>query len=341
MQTTANNRWSLLPKLTFAQTLCMSCVIALAVSTQAQTAPHVAATPKTQAQAAPQNSEIKVTLLGTGYPQPRMDRFGPSILVQAAGEKLLFDCGRGAAQRLEQIKVPSSEITALFLTHLHSDHVVGIPDVWLTGWLLGRKTPLRVWGPTGSNHMMAHLREAFEFDIHIRRDIDEKISGEGATVQARDIEEGVAYENNGVRVTAFFVDHGLVKPALGYRVDFAGHSVVLSGDTRPSDNLVRWAKGADVLIHEVIDPEAFMQTRASLFSAEAIRNIVGHHTRPEEAAAIFDKLKPKLAVYSHIVPGIAPNVIPLTRKNYSGRFEVGEDLMSIRIGDTVEVQRGQ
>jgi Metallo-beta-lactamase superfamily len=82
---------------------------------------------------------LKVTLLGTGYPQPRMDRFGPSILVEAGKERLLFDCGRGAAQRLEQIRVPFAEVSALFLTHLHSDHVVGIPDLWLTGWILGRK----------------------------------------------------------------------------------------------------------------------------------------------------------------------------------------------------------
>jgi ribonuclease Z len=112
---------------------------------------------------------FKVTLLGTGSPQPRMDRFGPSILVEAGEKKLLFDCGRGATQRIEQIKIPFTQIDALFLTHLHSDHVVGIPDLWLTGWARGRQVPLQVWGPAGTKEMMAHLEEAYQFDIQIRQ----------------------------------------------------------------------------------------------------------------------------------------------------------------------------
>ncbi len=281
---------------------------------------------------------IKVTLLGTGTPLPRMDRFGPSILVEAGKEKLLFDCGRGAAQRLDQIKVPFSEVTALFLTHLHSDHTVGIPDLWLTGWIRGRKVPLRVWGPPGSKNMMTHLAQAYEFDIHIRRDVDEKFTGAGVEVVARDIGEGVVYESNGIKVTAFTVDHGVVRPALGYRVDFGGHSVVLSGDTRYSENLVRFSQGADVLIHEVIDPEAF-RAQAPFLNAGQIKNVIAHHTTPEEAGTVFTRVKPKLAVYSHIGPGETPNVIPLTRTTYSGPLEMGEDLMVIEIGNVVEVRR--
>jgi len=282
---------------------------------------------------------LKVTLLGTGSPQPRMDRFGPSILVEAGGEKLVFDCGRGATQRLEQLKIHASEVSALFVTHLHSDHVVGIPDLWLTGWLTGRKVPLRVWGPAGTKNMMTHLQEAFEFDIHIRRDVDEKLPGEGAVVEARDVQEGVAYEHGGLKVTAFFVDHGLVRPAMGYRVDFGGHSVVLSGDTRPSENLVHWATGTDLLIHEVIDPEAFIQERGKLFRPEAAKQILEHHTTPEQAGTIFTSVKPKLAVYSHVVPGNGQNFVLLTRKTYSGPLEVGEDLMSMDVGEKILVQR--
>ena len=281
---------------------------------------------------------LKVTLLGTGYPEPRMDRFGPSILVEAGKERLLFDCGRGAAQRLEQIGVPFAEVSALFLTHLHSDHVVGIPDLWLTGWILGRKAPLRVWGPAGTKEMMSHLEQAYQVDIHIRRDVDEKLPGQGVAVEAKEIAEGIVYQDNGVKVTAFTVDHGPIKPALGYRIDFAGHSVVLSGDTRYSENLIRFAQGADVLVHEVIDPEAF-RAQAAFLSPEEVQKIIAHHTTPEQAGKVFSQVKPKLSVYSHIVPGDASNLIPLTRKTYSGPLEVGEDLMSIEIGDEVVVRR--
>ncbi len=279
---------------------------------------------------------IKVTLLGTGYPQPRIDRFGPSILVEAGGEKLLFDCGRGAAQRLQQIKVPFTEVNALFLTHLHSDHIVGIPDVWLTGWILGRRVPFRVWGPAGTKEMMSHLEQAYEFDIHIRRDVDEKFPAQGVAIEAKNIGEGVVYQNNGLKVTAFAVDHGPVKPALGYRIDFAGHSVVLSGDTRYSENLIRFAQGTDVLIHEVIGPDAF-RAQAPFLSSAQVQNVVNHHTTPEQAGIVFTRVKPKVAVYSHVVPGDTTNLVPLTRKTYSGRLEVGEDLMSIEIGNNVEI----
>lgn len=281
---------------------------------------------------------FKVTLLGTGAPLPGMDRFGPGILVSAGEEKLLFDCGRGTAQRLKQLNVRFPEVTALFLTHLHSDHVVGIPDFWLTGWIRGRKNPLRVWGPAGTRQMMLHLEEAFSFDIHMRRDIDEKLPAQGVVVNAKDVEEGVVYESGGIKVTAFTVDHGPVKPALGYRVDYAGHSVLLSGDTRFSENLIRHAQGVDVLIHEVIDPIAF--ATESFGTPEQRQIVIDHHTTPEQAGTVFKRVKPRLAVYSHIAPASTTNLIPQTRKTYDGPLEVGEDLMSIDIGEQILVHRG-
>jgi ribonuclease Z len=281
---------------------------------------------------------LKVTLLGTGNPRPSVERFGPSILVEAGKEALLFDCGRGATIRLSQAGVPFSSVTALFLTHLHSDHVVGVPDLWLTGWIMGRKTPLRVWGPAGTVEMMRHLEEAYAFDVHVRRDVDEKLDAQGAVLTGKDVDEGVVYESSGVKVTAFLVDHGLVKPALGYRIDYQGHSVVLSGDTRPSDNLVKFAQGTDVLVHEVFDADAYHEVNNSL-TAEQRQRVREHHTTPEEAGRIFTKVAPKLAVYSHIVPPDVPEVVPHTRKTYAGPLEVGEDLMVIEIGEQVRVRR--
>jgi ribonuclease Z len=280
---------------------------------------------------------LKVTLLGTGSPQPRMDRFGPSILVEAGNKKLLFDCGRGVAQRIEQLRIAFTDIDALFVTHLHSDHIVGIPDLWLTGWARGRKVPLQVWGPDGTKAMMLHLAEAYQFDIQIRQ-IDDKLPLQGVTVVANDVQQGVVYDRAGIKITAFLVDHGVVKPALGYRVDFAGHSVVLSGDTRYSENLIRFSQKVDVVIHEVIDPDSFRAKNPSM-STERLQAIVGHHTTAEQAGTIFTQVKPKLAVYSHIVPGDSTDLVSLTRKTYSGPLEVGEDLMSFDIGGSVAVHR--
>jgi ribonuclease Z len=222
-----------------------------------------------------QSQNLKVTLLGTGYPRPVMERFGPSILIEAGKEKLLFDCGRGATQRLYQLKVPFADVTALFLTHLHSDHTVGIPDFYLTGWIFGRSTPLRVWGPAGTKEMMSHLEEAYEFDIHVRRDVDEKLPAQGVVVVAKDIEQGIVYQNGDLRVTAFTVDHSPVKPAFGYRVDY---SVVLSGDTRYSENLIRFAQGTDVLIHEVLDAEEY-RAGDQIYTPEQKQKVIDHHTR--------------------------------------------------------------
>lgn len=283
--------------------------------------------------------EIKVTLLGTGSPPPVMNRFGPSILVEAGGGKFLFDAGRGALQRLAQLGVRWQDVDGLFLTHLHSDHVVGFPDLWLTGWLVGagRSRPLHVWGPRGTRKMMSHLEQAYEYDIRIRL-YDDRASPDGVVILAEDIGEGVVHEKGGVKITAFDVDHTPVKPAFGYRIDHAGRSVVLSGDTRVSDNLIRHAQGVDLLVHEVASPETFQRAGAP---PERAKSVVAHHVTPEQAGEVFSRTKPKLAVYSHIVLPTATeqDLLPSTRKTYSGPLEIGEDLMVITVGEKVEVRR--
>lgn len=288
-----------------------------------------------------QAQNLTVILLGTGNPIPRLDRFGPSTLVDAGADTLLFDCGRGVAQRLRQLQRPL-RVTAVFLTHLHSDHIVGIPDLWLTGWLFPPSTePFRLWGPTGTKEMMANLEQAYQADIRSRIET-EKLPPQGVAVLAEDITEGVVYEKNGVKVTAFDVDHELIKPALGYRIDYGGRSVVISGDTRFSENLIRFATGTDVVVHEVAAAKEEL-----LSKSERVRHIMGFHTKPAEAGRVFARVKPKLAVYTHLGllgmdPISAPTIeelIALTRKTYAGPLEVGEDLLTIKVGDTVEVQR--
>jgi ribonuclease Z len=293
---------------------------------------------------------ITVVLLGTGRPDPDMDRFGPATLVEAGGQKLLFDAGRGASQRLWQLKIPLGEVHALFLTHLHSDHTVGIPDLWLTGWLPtpfgGRKTPLEVWGPTGTADMMSALATAYQWDIRVRGE-GEHLPAEGIKVLAHDIVEGVVYDRQGLKVTTFLVDHGgLLKPAFGYRVDYAGHSVVISGDTRPNENLIRHAAGTDVLVHEVAAVRPELLERSP--TAAIARRILSFHSSPEEAGRVFAQVRPKLAVFTHVAllttdrnfqPPTGADVIRRAHTLYTGAVVLGEDLMTIDIGEKVEVHR--
>lgn len=288
-----------------------------------------------QSNSAVSTKDFRVTLLGTASgPRAFVDKAGISTLVQAGGERLLFDAGRGSMQRLVQAGYPMNAVTKLFLTHLHSDHVIGVPDLMLSPWVAApeRTLPLEVWGPDGTRDMMRHLEAAFAFDIHMRRDVDESFSPDGIRMVAHDIQEGKVYERNGVTVTAFLVTHGLVKPSYGYRVDYAGRSVALSGDTSPSDNLVAVCKGVDVLIHEAIDPDVLRRLVPDKARVDAI---VARHTTPEQAAGIFNRVSPRLAVFSHS-PGTAA-IVEQTRRSYPGRVEMGEDLMVIDIGDEVRV----
>ena len=283
---------------------------------------------------------FRVTLLGTGTPPPFMHRFGPGILVQAGGKNLLFDCGRGITQRLFKIKIPLGKIDHLFLTHLHSDHVVGIPDLYLSGWLgapwARRKSAFAVTGPAGTSDMMSHIKQAFSWDINTRM-TDQKLPARSIAVAATDMTPGVVYDAEGVTVSAFKVNHGeKIDPTYGYRIDFDGRTVVLSGDTKFSQSVIDNAKGADLIVHSVAAIAAKL-----LKKSKVMRVILAHHSEPEDTARVFNAVKPKLAVYSHVVlygGTKEKDLLSRVGKTYAGRVLVGRDLMAIDIArDAVTV----
>jgi ribonuclease Z len=269
---------------------------------------------------------MRITLLGTGTPFPTPERFGSAILVEAGSKKLLFDCGRGAVIRLTEAGVNPREIDGLFLTHLHSDHVVGVPDLWLSGWFLGRDRPLRIWGPSGTRSMVEHLIQAFSFDIHTRVAAPEGLPARGAEIEATEIREGMVFDDGSVRVSAFVVDHGAVAPAFGYRVDYSTHSVVISGDTKFSQNLVDFAKGADCLIHVAWSIEAMNRTPLSLRSLAS----------GEDAGRAFAAVNPQLGVIYHYQN--EKGLLEVIHGRYKGRFIVAKDLTVINIGRTVSYE---
>jgi ribonuclease Z len=289
---------------------------------------------------------FRVTLLGTGVPIPRPDRFGPSTLIEAGDHTVLIDAGRGATMRLFQLGIPIGQIDALLLTHFHSDHTVGIPDLWLTGWLSShfgnRRRPFNVIGPVGSARLMHHLEAAYAQDIEIRV-ADEKLARDHAAITVKEFDEdGTVYQAGDLRVIAFTVDHGkAIKPAYGFRIEYQGRVAVISGDTRYNTNVLRHGAGADLLIHEVA------MARPELLNEAYIQRIINHHTSPQEAGRVFTQTTPKLAAFTHLVMLASETVaeptveelIAATRETYVGPLEVGEDLMSFEIGETVTVRR--
>lgn len=296
--------------------------------------------------ASPPRADFRVTLLGTGHPYPSPVRFGPSALIEAGTQRLLVDAGRGATIRLWQLEIPLSALDRVLLTHYHSDHTNGLPDLWLTGWLppvwASRKTPFRIIGPTGARKLMTGLEQAYSADIAIRV-ADERLPREGITSVVEEFDcDGVVYEKDGLRVTAFEVDHGdFIKPCYGYRFDFRGRSAVLSSDTRYNQNVIKYGAGADLLVHEVA------AVRPELLAEPGIVHIMDHHTSPQDAGRVFAQTKPKLAAYTHMVllasprvPALTPeDVVAATRETYEGPLVIGEDLMSFEIGETVSVRR--
>ena len=271
---------------------------------------------------------VQVTLLGTGSPTLSAERMGPCTLIEVGSERLLFDAGRGCAIRLAQARVPWRDLTQVFLTHLHADHTFALPDLHVMGWVLGRTNPLEVHGPSGTSEMMTSMIRAIEPDIASRlRSVPTR---KPPAYRTTEIQPGVVYERGGIKVTAFDVPHS-ISPAFGYRIDANGRSIVLSGDTRYSENLIRNAQGVDVLVHEVVFGAATAEQQ----------QITNAHTTPDQAAQVFAATKPKLAIYSHLIlfGASADDVVAATQKVYNGRVEMGTDLTVIEVGDSINVRR--
>jgi ribonuclease Z len=281
---------------------------------------------------------FRVTLLGSGVPDPQPDRFSASTLVEAGDQKLLIDVGRGATIRLYQLRVPLSKIDVVFFTHYHSDHTVGMPDLLLTGWLppafAHRTQPMHVIGPVGAKALMDGLASAYGGDIK-GREQEQHLPPAGVAADVDEFsQDGVVYDHGGVKVTAFAVEHG-IKPAVGYRIDYDGRSVVLSGDTSFSENVIKYGAGADLVIHEVA------VFNSELLKQPSFQHIQSIHVTPSQAGTVFARIHPKLAVYSHIAqlgtpaapaPGLA-EIVGETRQTYQGPLAVGEDLMTFDISE--------
>lgn len=281
----------------------------------------------------PAVDRAQVILLGTGTPIPDPSSSGPAVAVVVNGQAYLFDAGAGVVRRAQAAAekfgiagLDAMNLTRLFFTHLHSDHTLGYPDVMLTPWVVGRTQPLEVFGPVGTAAMTEHLREAYVADIKVRTEGLEQLDLAGLRVNVHEISSaGPVYHDANISVRAIAVSHGSWAQAFGYAMDAGGRSIVLSGDTAPTQAIVDACQGCDVLVHEVYSAERFnlvYGTRGSQYHRS-------FHTSTKELAELALKAKPKLLVLYHQIYFGPRNTVDLAKEIhhfYTGNVVNGEDL---------------
>lgn len=276
---------------------------------------------------------IEVTLLGTGSPIPDAHRAGPSTLVRTGGQAFLVDCGRGVLQRLTAAGAGANTITALLLTHLHSDHIADLGDVIITRWVstfTPDPAPLPIIGPPGTAEVVEATLKAFGFDIGYRIAHHADLTAP-PPLKVEEHTAGVVWDVDGVRITAGATDHRPVEPTIGFRVDSGGASVVLAGDTVPCTGLDELAAGADALVHTVIRKDL-----VELMPLQRIKDILDYHSSVEQAAATASRAGVGTLILTHYVPALVPGQEQqwrdLAAAEFDGRIELGDDLHTVQIG---------
>lgn len=276
----------------------------------------------------PVETRTRVVLLGTGTPAPLPDRSGPATAIVVNDTAYLVDIGPGVIRRAQAAFVEKG-ITALeparlrvaFVTHLHSDHTVGYPDLIFTPWTIGRREPLEIYGPPGLKAMTAHLLDAYRVDIEARTNPEgnQRTFPAGHGVNAHEIVPGVVYKDANITVTAFDTKHAM--KSYGYRFDTPDRSIVISGDTSPTQATIDACRGCDVLIHEAHSP-AWLATRPDYFQEFAAK----FHTTTIELAALAEKAKPTLLILYHYAGRNPEELHDEMLNRYGGHFVVGRDL---------------
>jgi len=275
-------------------------------------------------------SEItQLVLLGTGTPNAESGRYGSALAVVVNGTPYLVDAGAGVVHRANEAfhggveGLAPKNLATLFLTHLHTDHTVGIPDLIYTPWVLERDTPLTIIGPPGTEVMAHHLTKAYQADVDVRLKGLEPANQTGYAVDARDVSPGIVFEDDNVRVTAFQVLHGGWPHAFGYRFETPDRVIVISGDTAPTEAIVEQCRGCDILVHEVYS-QAGWERREPQWQ----RYHAASHTSGPALADLASRANPKLLILTHqLLWGATPEeLVAEVRSGFSGAVVYGKDL---------------
>jgi ribonuclease Z len=275
---------------------------------------------------------IEVTLLGTGSPIPDPNRAGPSTLVRAGGQLFLVDCGRGVLQRAAAVGVGAAGLSALLLTHLHSDHIAELGDVLITSWVTNfapDPAPLPIIGPPGTTETVEATLKAFGRDIGYRIAHHADLNAP-PPIDVHECTEGPVWDRDGVTIRVAPTDHWPVAPTIGFRIEFDGASVVLAGDTVPCASLDELAAGADAMVHTVIRKDILTQV-----PQQRIKDVCDYHSSVQEAAATAARAGIGTLVMTHYVPAIAPGQEEqwraLAAAGFGGRIELGDDLHRVDV----------
>jgi len=287
--------------------------LALAVALFADLRPSIRSVPP----------RTRVILLGTGTPNADPARSGPAVAIVVDSNTYIVDAGPGIVRRAAAAKIPMQSLRVAFLTHLHSDHTVGLPDLMLSPWVLGRTSPLEVYGPPGTQNMVEHLQAAYAEDIDIRLHGGEPSNKTGYGGKGHDVPAGIVYRDSLVTVTAFEVRHGKWPHAYGYRFQTPDRTIVISGDTAPTDAVAQACNGCDVLVHEIISSQS-LEHRTPDWQAYHR----AYHTPGYELGDVASKAHPKLLVLYHQLPPGASDeeLLREVHTRYHGAVVSGKDL---------------
>ena len=272
----------------------------------------------------------KLTLLGTGCPSPSHLRYGPSSLVSYEGTNYLIDAGSGVTQRLSEAGIKPGEIDYFFITHLHSDHIVDLYQLFISGWHTGRETKFKVYGPKGLKSHFDKIFEAYKEELDLRKEWEKRPNVEGLAYEITEINNELKIELDNATIESVKVDHHPVDPAFGYKFILGPKNIIFSGDTRYCEVLEKSSKDADILVHEVFVGLDYDPVR---MSSDTIENISDYHTTPEEIGILASNASVKKLILNHFVPPVFDEDVLVERisKYFDGEIVVGKDLMQFDI----------
>jgi ribonuclease Z len=273
---------------------------------------------------------MDVTLLGTGSPLPNPQRAGPATLVRAGGVSLLADCGRGVVMRLAAVGVPPSAISAVLLTHMHSDHITDLNDIITCHWVMNaRPTPLKVFGPVGAKALIEATLAMLAFDVKYRIDHHEDLTA-GPVVETTELSPGDAFTVGDCAISAHRTDHSPVFPTLGYRIEHGGLIAALAGDTVPCPELDELCRDADVYVQTVIRDDL-----VRMVPSRRLQDILDYHSTVEQAAQTAQRAGVRTLMLTHYVPHLAPGQEAqwraLARPYFAGEIVLGDDLTTVSV----------